>query len=439
MNASVESRSRFAFFTRKLVTSSLEPLLTVFFALWALVMPITSVVVSLALPGSVLAYLFAFASLPLALLVHPRGSGKLLLTLGTILIPLFVLTALAQFNLQFYWRLDLSNLVLVNTDDTTLILRSSLFTQTLYLLPGVLTFAFVQTFYRPAWNKFIFSGAVLLACYGFYEVSYYLLTGQNGDVVSNRVFDNGTGAVSGSLFQLMSVGGLVIARLKSLTGEPSMYAFTILPFWIFAVHQRKTRIHLTLLLSLLLTTSTTALLGIGIYLVCRFFFLNLPKRFMSGYADKLLTSFLVALLLGFIVAFPVVNVFIQETFSKLSANTVSGIERLGSFQRGLDFFTTAPFGVQFFGLGFGYIRSTDFFTTLLVNTGVVGLALFSSLFLYPILKLDNSYSSVGLKSILIVVFVTMMVAVSEFAYLGTWLFLAISYHVVRKQTYEHLH
>jgi hypothetical protein len=429
----INSSNRLALFTKKLTTTSLTPLLHSFFALWALFVPITSVVISPAVPGSVPAYLFAFASLPFALLVCPKKAGRLLLATGMVLIPFIILSALAQFNLQFYWRLDLGELVLVNLDDQTLLLRPSLFTQTLYLLPGILTFAFVQTFYQPTWNKFIFLGAFLLACYGFYEVGYYLITRQNGDFLSNRVFDNGTGEASGSLFQLISIGGYVIMRLKSLTGEPSMYAFSILPYWIYAVHQRKTLLHLTLLVSLLLTTATTALFGIGIYLVCRFFFLRLSKRFVSGYADKLLTSFLVTLLLGLVLAFPVISSFVQETLAKLSASSVSGVERLGSFQGSLNFFAAAPLGVQLFGVGFGYIRSTDFFTTLLVNTGVLGLALFSFLFFYPIFKLPKTYEAVGLKSALIVIFITMMVAVPEFAYSSIWLFLGLSYHTLRQE------
>lgn len=418
--------------TKKLAYASLEPLLNLFFKVWALLLPITSVTLS-SFPGSVPGYLFAFVSLPIALLIQPRKAGRLILVALSVLVPLFILAVFAQFNLQFHWQLDLSTLVLVNRDDTRLLLRSSLFTQLLYLLPGVLTFAFVCTFYQPSWNKAIFSGALLLACYGFYEITFYFFTGRNGDFLSNRTFDNGTGPVSGSLFQLMAVGSVVIMRLKSLTGEPSMYAFTILPFWIYAVHQRRTLLHFILLLSLLLTTSTTALLGIGLYLLCRFIFLNLPKRFVSGYADRLVTLFFIVLLFAFIVAFPVINVFVQETLRKLSASNVSGVERLGSFQAGLTFFAEAPLLTQFFGLGFGYIRSTDFLTTLLVNTGVVGLLLFAALFAYPLLKLDNSYSAVGLKSALIVIFVTMMTAVPEFAYLSIWLFLGLSYAALRIQ------
>jgi hypothetical protein len=410
-----------------------DSLLSTYFMVWALIIPVTSVIVSPAIPGSVPAYLLAFASFPLALLIAPQKSGGLVLAVGAILIPLFLLTITAQFNLQFFWRTELGNLFLVNLDDDSLILRSSLFTQLLYLLPGVFTFAFLRVYYDEAWDKFILAGAVLLAVYGFFEVTYYLVTGQNGDFLSNRVFDNGAGVSSGSLFQTMSVGGFHIMRLKSLTGEPSMYAFTILPFWIHAVHQRKMVTSAVLLVSLLLSTSTSALLGIGLYLLCRIYFLRTSQRFLRGYADRLLTLFFILSLVALVIAFPFVSALLQETSAKFSGENTSGIERLRYIQSGLGFFRISPLTIQLFGLGFGYTRSADFFSTLLVNTGLIGTLLFSVLFIYPILRLENTYRSIGLKSILIVIFIIMMISVPEFAYLSTWLFLGISYRALRTQ------
>ncbi len=81
----------------------------------------------------------------------------------------------------------------------------------------------------------------IFAIYGIYEVVYYVITGSPGDFISNRAFGDqfgrgivrSDGTVNGSSFQQISVGGFNIQRLKALTGEPSMYAMSIFPFWIY--------------------------------------------------------------------------------------------------------------------------------------------------------------------------------------------------------------
>ncbi len=397
----------------------------------------TSVLLVPSVQGTTPAFLFAFASLPLTMILSPHKVGRVFLYTLLIFGSVMLLSATSQFSLLLVPNLNISTLQLVNNDSVQLILRSSLFTQSLYLVPGVLTFAFVATFYQPTWDRFLFWGASLLALYGLYEFIFFLVTGQNGDFLSNRIFDGGLYTSQGSLFQISNIGTLQVMRLKSLTGEPSMYAFTILPFWIHAIHRRKTVVHLLLLTTLILTTSTTAILGVALYLLLRFGYSKPLRRLISGFADRYLFWFLVLGVAGTIVAWPIVQrVLAEAVVAKLSLINDSGATRSTLFINSIKFYADAPLLNQLFGIGFGYIRSTDFSSTLLVNTGIVGFSLFTLLFARPILSLNNDYVSVGLKIALIIIYSTMMIAVPEFAYLPIWLFLGVAYRTLRQQRFR---
>jgi hypothetical protein len=406
-----------------------------FFALWALVLPITSIVVVPGIQGTTPGYLLAFLSLPLALIFRPKPAARLVHAAILFTAAFIVLALLAQAGLILSDTVDISKLRLVNAFDGKVFFRPSLFTQSLYLLAGIFTFVFIRTFYRPSWNRYILWGAVILAVYGLYEFVFYLLFHESGDFLSNRTFDAGSGAKSGSLFQTFTVAQISIMRLKSLTGEPSMYAFTILPFWIFAIHQRVAWIHILLLVTLVLSTSTTAILGIVIYMLIRVWYLHLVPKFFKGRLDRYLFALIVAGSLLTIFAWPVVrNFFEWMILDKLTLANTSGTERFLYFSSNLDFFVSSSLFNQIFGIGFGYTRSTDLFSTLLVNVGLVGLGAFSVFMLYPVARLSRTYGDVGLKAILVVAWLCMMVAVPEFGYLSTWLFLGIAYSHLQRQT-----
>jgi hypothetical protein len=86
---------------------------------------------------------------------------------------------------------------------------------------------------------------------------------------------------------------------------------------------------------------------------------------------------------------------------------------------------------QIFGIGFGYIRSTDLFSTLLVNTGVVGTVFISTLMLYPAFRLDWDPRGMALRQCCAATWTMMMVSVPEFAYLAPWTLVAMAYVRVR--------
>src|SRR5699024_12403985 len=82
----------------------------------------------------------------------------------------------------------------------------------------------------------------------------------------------------------------------------------------------------------------------------------------------------------------------------------------------------------FCGLAFVFVPSTDSLSPLLVNNGLIGLVIFLLFFTSPILALGGSPKDFALKAALIILAVTMLISVTEYTYLPTWLFAGIAYH-----------
>lgn len=402
-----------------------------YFAAWALVLPMTSILVLPSVQGTTPAYLFALAILfpAISMFVLPRGKiSPFYYQLATLLLIFLILNSLAQLSLAFsnilYFPPELP-LVDKFDSDHSILARKTMFTQSLYLLACISTFLYVRTFYSKTWDKYFLLGAILLGSYGVYEWIYFLAFGGSGDFLSNRVFDNGDlfgEQFTGSFFQTIHLGPVTLQRLKSLTGEPSMYAFTILPFWIYALHTKRAFTHVFLLITLLMTTSTTAVLGIVVYLLVRFWY--------YGLVDALV-----------LVVWPIImlivtlglsgNTWIVDAYSQIVGNklaSVSGGDRFGAFLTTLNFFLSGSFFTQLFGIGFGYVRSTDFLSTVLVNLGIVGFILTTCIFFYPVWKLGNTEKEIGIKALLIVIFATMTISVPDYMNLPIWLFLGIAYY-----------
>lgn len=405
--------------------------LDIYFAFLSLVLPITSFLLIPSIQGTTPAYILALLAIPLVTLIKSIGRKKYIKDISIIISLFVLLNTISQFGLIFSIP-NFGNLTLIDADDDTLILRGSMFTQSIYFLASVSTFCFVKSFYRNRYNKFIFLGSLLLALYGIYEFFYFLMFNNNGDFISNRSFQSGNFLVSGSSFQILALGFLRIMRLKSLTGEPSMYAFTILPFWIFAIHENKSFTQIILLITLVLSTSTTAIIGIMTYVITQIFYLKTyyfnRKKILSFCFVFSIIFILITTNIDFCI-----NAFNQLFVNKVTANDTSGIVRRGSFEANISFFCSASIINQLFGIGFGYIRSMDLFSTLLVNNGIIGVAIFTSLFFYPIIKLKNTDKNIGLKSAIIVIYVTMMISVPEYSYLIIWLFLGIAYNQINFQ------
>jgi hypothetical protein len=240
-----------------------------YYFVWAFAMPVTSYSLFPSIQGTTVGYMMCFLSLPVVLLYGGTDRRRYInFMLAALLIWVFMLFTTQLSDAATSFEPDLTKV-------RTFVMRSSLFTQSLYLAAVVLYVGYVYIFYKPTWDRWLLAAATLFALYGIYEVVYFLLTGQAGDFVSNRRFGQNLGAdisdtFSGSAFQTIDIKGITVQRLKSLTGEPSMYALSMFPFWVYFNARAKSRLPVWIIgASLIMSTSSTALIGYLCYLAIR--------------------------------------------------------------------------------------------------------------------------------------------------------------------------
>lgn len=407
----------------------------VYFRIWAFAMPVTSFLVMPSIQGTTIGYLMCFLSVPLVLLFGGRARKNwmhFLLAAIVVWLIMFCTSQIADIMAPF--EPDFSKIVLVDDKDPfTFILRRTLFTQSLYVAAVVLYVAYVYQYYKPTWDQWLLAAVTLFALYGMYEVVFYIVTGQPGDFISNRAFGDqfgkgivrSDGTVNGSSFQQIDIKGFPIQRLKALTGEPSMYAMSIFPFWIYFNATSRLRWPVWVIgISLIMSTSSTVLIGYAVYSLIR-------MRKLGINPVKALIGLFVLCVLAYLLQDYIADLFKQMVMDKLEQKTESGSDRMLLFVESMRlWFNAAPLN-QLFGIGFGYVRSTDLFSTLLVNVGVVGTVFISALMLFPAFKLDWDPRGMALRQCCVATWTMMMVSVPEFAYLAPWTLVAMAYVRVR--------
>jgi hypothetical protein len=330
---------------------------------------------------------------------------------------------------------DLSSVVVIRDIYIYGWMRQSNLTQGLYLMiPAMFTY-FTYKYYQESFLKFAFYGILALAFYGFYEFIYFAIYRENGDFLSNRNFgdltaasagagDGEAGFATGSLLQISNLFGPGFMRLKSLVGEPSMYALTVTPFVVYAFARRWWLIFAILMLSLVLGSSSTAIIGLGVGM--GYFFL---RTHQSAAVYVLASVIIVALL--YYTSIDVQDRLDALIFQKLDSG--SGGQRITSFINHAAVAFDGNILRTLFGIGFGTVRSTDMLSNLLANVGVVGLLAYSAVLLAPILLLKRMGDTDAIVAALLSIFVMEMVAVAEYAYLPPWFMVALGYARIRQQ------
>jgi len=273
------------------------------------------------------------------------------------------------------------------SDETRLLLRASLFTQSIYLLACVMIALYFRYFFIEAWMKYVYWGAWFFAIYGLYDWAFYLVFHQSGDFLANRTFAGGDHP--GSWSQTISFASLDLLRLKSCLGEPSFAAAVVIPYLLMAMEGRKRVLALLLLISALLTTSTTVYLGLGISL-----FLQTLWSRQSRW--PVIAALAVVLLITF-----AISVIYPDTFrflftDKFSGDTDSGKGRLMNIGQYLDLFHDFNVLNWIFGVGFGYLYFSLGWS-LTANTGILGDASFLYTLLKPAYLLPREKGSEWLK------------------------------------------
>jgi len=318
---------------------------------------------------------------------------------------------------------SLPHWVMVSYEATSVSLfRKSLFTQSAYLITSVIFFLYIYryltTFDEPdRLIKIVRGGLIFFVVFGFYEIIGYAVTGHNVDFISNRLV--GQDGKYG-LHQVLTLGSVTFQRMKSLSGEPSMFAFSVVPFGIL-FYYLKDKFYIILLIAAILTSSTTAVLGILLFILGEVLFFRKMLR---------LISIILLIIVGLaIIDFQMLEDFYDMTINKFTLQNASGLIRYINFISSVTLFLNADIFHIVFGHGFGYIRSTDGFSTLLVNTGLLGLTAFSIFFLYPLIRMKyiTDYRK-GLSAAIIISIILLMISVPEFYYFHIWFLAALAWY-----------
>lgn len=328
------------------------------------------------------------------------------------------------------WRLP-AGLLISGESAGNVLFRQSLITQTVYVLVGVAFYFAARRLLESYYGQHLLLrvtrwGIIAFVGYGLFVFFGYLVVGQDLDFLSNRL--TGLGDAFGGK-QVYYFGSLEILRLESLAAEPSMFAYFLVPFAVLYYCVRD-RMYLLLLFVLLLSTSTTALLGLGLFAV---FNVVLHGRGLP------LLAILALLVTGGLLFFPEETRQVWAfTVSKVTLSdgqgVLSGIERFANFKGAMGLFASYDPMHWLVGCGFGTIRSTDGFSTLLVNVGVGGTLVFLWFFLFPVfaLRADSGYRR-GLRLALIVTVILALISVPEFYFLHLWLLAALAWHEWNRQ------
>ncbi len=234
-----------------------------------------------------------------------------------------------------------------------------------------------------------------------------------------------------------------LKRISSVSVEPSILAqflLTVLPFLLFRIALRKPLVSRvmdiviasTIVITLALSTSTTAYIGLVILLSLVALWTHRLRLLRVSHVAVALCG-LVAVVVVVLANPRVQDLLTTDVVGKLS--TGSGQERSLSISLALKYFTEYPL----LGLGWGSVSCHDVVFKLLANTGILGLCSFVTLvttFLYRLLKHIRYQPSVarhGLDAVdsaaCVIAFVVLMMlnAVTEFAYVfgHCWFMLAV--------------
>jgi len=393
-----------------------------FVALWCVLMPLTSFLVIRSAQGTIPAYVLGFISVGFVILARDGGQPctqrrhYMSIAIAVAAIWLLLLCG-SQLGHLVSNRHDFGNLFLNNPSDTRVVLRSVLFTQTLYLAACLCIALFFRFFFRAEWMRYVLWGGWFLAIYGIYEWLFFLVFQQPGDFLQNRTY--GEDLHTGSWSQSIQFGPLNLLRIKSTFGEPSFLSAAVVPYLLLALEYRRTLLSAALLFCAVFSTSTSTYSGLafGLLLCC------LLKR-------KFNLPIILTLLL-FVGALAALYYAYPDTFDSIFTSKVNGENDSGDLHQAaneamVETLKTFTFMNRLFGIGFGYYYGSVF-TTVLINTGWIGLAVYCYGFLKPAIFLRSDNDGLALKVGLATIFFLYWINVSEFFLPTTWMFLGLAY------------
>jgi hypothetical protein len=402
-----------------------------FIPLWCTVMPLTSFLLIPSIQGSIPAYVLAFVSALFVIVSRTDGPLSIQRTryftvaLAVAGIWLLLLCG-SQLGHLLSNRRDFGDMFLIEPNDTNVVLRKTLFTQTLYLAACLCITLFFRFFFREDWMRYVLWGAWFLAIYGIYEWVFFLLFKQPGDFLVNRTYGDELHTASWS--QEIQMGPFDLLRIKSTFGEPSFFSAGVIPYLFLALEYNRKWLSVALLFCILFSTSSSAYVALPVALLLH-----------SLFQRKLRVSIAIIVLV-FAGAFAALYYAFPETYNamftdKLNAANESGEIHQAAAQAMHDTANTFTFANHLFGIGFGYFYGAVF-NALLINTGWIGIAVYLYGFLKPVLLLRPDRGGLALKVGVATLFFLYYINVSELFLPTTWMFLGLAYWRLDQHRYE---
>jgi hypothetical protein len=404
---------------------------TWFVPLWCTVMPLTSFLIIPSIQGTIPAYVLAFVSAFFVIVGRDEGQpnvqrSRYFMTALIMAGIWLLLLCGSQLGHLLSNRHDFGDMFLINSDDTRVVLRSALFTQSLYLAACVCIALFFGFFFREEWMRYVFWGAWFLAIYGIYEWTFYLVFHQPGDFIVNRSYGDGLHTASWS--QAFQLGPFSLLRIKSTFGEPSWFSAGVIPYLFLALEYKRRWLSTALLFCLVFSASTSAYVALPFSLILYSFF----RRKLSGAIIFTVLLFGAALIALYFI-YP--ETFYQMFSAKMSGENNSGQSRQDSGAAMTETAATFTLMERIFGIGFGYYYGGVYFAVL-VNTGWIGMLLYFYTFLKPVILLKSEEKSLALKVGIAALLFLFYVSVSELFLPTTWMFLGLAYWRLDQQRRE---
>jgi len=402
-----------------------------FIAFWCILMPLTSFLIIPSAQGTIPAYVLAFISVFFVVVGRTDGQPSVqrirYWTIILLVAGIWVLLLCgSQLGNLLSNRHDFGDLFLNNQSDTRVVMRSVIFTQTLYLAACLLIALFFRFFFRDEWMRYVLWGGWFLASYGIYEWLYFLIFKQTGDFIANRTY--GEAMRTGSWSQFIQVGPFSLLRIKSTFGEPSFFSAAVIPYLFLALEYKRKWLSAALLFCAIFSTSTSAFLGLAFALLIYSFF------------QKRLSWSIGLILFLFAGAFATLYFVFPETFESMFTAKLNGENSSGEVHQVMaqamdDTLRTLPFLNRIFGIGFGYYYGSVI-TTILINTGWIGVAVYSYAFLKPAFLLRAGDGGLALRVGVATLFFLYFINVSELFLPTTWMFLGLAYWKLDQQSLE---
>jgi hypothetical protein len=411
--------------------SSMKGLPSWFMPLWCVLMPLTSFLLIRSAQGTIPAYMLAFVSVFFVIVGRDSGQANIqrtrYFTVALLVAGIWLLLLCgSQLGHLISNRHDFGDLFLNNPSDTRVVLRSVLFTQTLYLAACLCIALFFRFFFRAEWMRYVLWGAWFLAIYGIYEWLFFLIFGQPGDFIANRTY--GEDLQTASWSQAIQLGPLSLLRIKSTFGEPSFFSAAVIPYLFLALEYKRKWLSAALLFCIVFSTSTSAFIGFPFALIV-----------YSLFQRKLNLSLVVIILL-FAGAFATLYFAFPDTYdsmftAKLNADNASGDIHQEAAQATRETVQTFTFMNHLFGIGFGYYYGSVF-SAVLINTGWIGVIVYFYAFLKPTIWLRSDTGGLALKVGVATLFFLYFINVSELFLPTTWMFLGLAYWRLDQQRKE---